>query len=154
MSVVRSESHLLRCFRAIDRAEVETPKVAFPIEVNDVFTWSDGPRSFLLFCAKPDDEPRGIVFHRSTGATPDVAAMCEWCHAVRAYGGVKLLSVSTDERHRIGLYLCSGLACMERARQTPGPDDIVDGATTEQRASRTLARIARFVSGRLGIGSI
>jgi len=150
MSAITSERQLVRCFREIDQPEVELPKqVRYPLDVEDVFVWSEGPRAFLLFRASAEAPPRGIVFHRSTGATPDVAAMCEWCYAVRAHGGVKLLTVHTNERRHVGLYLCSGLACLERARQTPGPDDIQDGLDTEQRVKRTLTRIVAFAQRRL-----
>jgi hypothetical protein len=123
MATLTSEHELARCFRAIDRAEVDvTAAVHFPLTVSDVFTWSSGPRTFLLYSDDAHTSPRGIVFHRSTAPTPDVAAMCEWCYAVRAHGGVKLLTFATDARHSAGLYLCSGLGCLDRARQTPGKD--------------------------------
>ena len=151
MGAIASERQLVRCFREIDQPEVGLPKqVRYPLEVKDVLTWSEGPRTFLLFCAPPDGLPRGVVFHRSTGATPDVAAMCEWCYAVRAHGGVKLLTVIADERHRVGLYLCSGLSCIERARRPPGPDDLGEGLDSEERVSRTLKRIVSFAQRRLG----
>jgi hypothetical protein len=150
MAAITSERELGRCFRAIDRAEVEvTPAVRFPLVVKDVFTWSSGPRTFFLFCDTEGAAPRGIVFHRSTAPTPDVAAMCEWCYAVRAHGGVKLLSFATDARHSAGLYLCSGLGCLDRARQTPSKDDIPEALDGETRARRTLARIAAFAARHL-----
>ncbi|MEO6954735.1 MAG: FBP domain-containing protein [Polyangia bacterium] len=151
MTAIASERQLVRCFREIDQAEVALPKqVQYPLDVTDVFAWSEGPRTFLLFRATADGLPRGVVFHRSTGATPDVAAMCEWCYAVRSHGGVKLLTVSTDDRHRVGLYLCSGLSCLDHARKPPGPDDIQEGLDSEQRVRRTLARIVSFAERRLG----
>ena len=150
MHTVSTEDELLRCFREIDRSEVElSPDLALPLAVDDVVAWAVGPRAFLVFRDRPGARPRGIVFHRNSGSVPDVAAMCEWCHAVRGHGGVKLLSVSTDERHRVGLYLCSDLGCVARARQTPGPDDVPDRLDGNERARRTVRRIAEFASRRL-----
>ena len=93
-------------------------------------------------------EQPGTVDSSQT-CSPDVAAMCEWCHAVRGNGGVKLLSVSTDDRHRVGLYLCSDLGCVARSRQTPGPDDVPDRLDGSERARRTVRRISEFASRRL-----
>jgi FBP C-terminal treble-clef zinc-finger len=150
MAVITTEHQLARCFRAIDRPEVEiTPALHFPLDVKDVVTWSSGPRTFLLFCNDASAAPRGIVFHRSTAPTPDVAAMCEWCYSVRAHGGVKLLSFATDARHSAGLYLCSGLGCLDRARQMPGRDDLPEGLDGAARTRRTLARIAAFAARHL-----
>ncbi|MGZ3407660.1 MAG: FBP domain-containing protein [Polyangia bacterium] len=119
MQTVPSEVELLHCFREIDRADVlVAPDLVFPLEVDDAVAWAVGPRAFLLFCDRPGRPPRGIVFHRNSGAVPDAAAMCEWCHCVRGHGGVKLLSVRSGERRRVGLYLCSDLACVGRGRRT------------------------------------
>ena len=150
MHIVTTEDELLRCFREIDRSEVElSPDLALPLAVDDVVAWAVGPRAFLVFRDRPGARPRGIVFHRNAGSVPDVAAMCEWCHAVRGHGGVKLLSVRTDERHRVGLYLCSDLGCVARARQTPGPDDVPERLDGGERARRAVRRIAEFASRRL-----
>jgi hypothetical protein len=131
METVASEVELLHCFREIDRAEVLlAPELVLPLAVEGAVAWTVGPRAFLLFCDRPGRAPRGIVFHRNSGTVPDVAAMCEWCHAVRIHGGVKLMTVCSDERHRLGLYLCSDLAC-------------VGGA------GRALQRIADFAARRL-----
>ena len=63
-------------------------------------------------------------------------------------GGVKLMSVCSDERHRIGLYLCSDLGCVSRARELPSPDDLPERLPSGERARRTLRRIADFASRR------
>jgi hypothetical protein len=150
MSTLLSEAELLRCFREIDRSEVElAPDLAFPLQLDDVTAWAVGPRAFLVFRDRATAPPRGIVFHRNAGAMPDVVAMCEWCHAVRGHGAVKLLSVRTDERRRVGLYLCSDLGCVSRARELPGPDDIPEQLDGAQRARRTLRRISEFASRRV-----
>ncbi len=148
--MVNSEDELVRCFREIDRAHVElSADVAFPLRVDDAFAWTFGPRAFLLFRDRPEAPLRGIVFHRNAGAMPDVAAMCEWCHAVRAHGGVKLLSVASDDRRRLGLYLCSDLGCVARARELPSPDDVPERLDGAERSRRTLRRISEFASRRL-----
>lgn len=158
MKIVTSESELVGCFREIDRADVLfAPELAFPLVVDDVVAWAVGPRAFLLFVdpiveGRADRPPRGIVFHRNAGAIPDVAAMCEWCHAVRGHGGVKLMSVASGERRSLGLYLCSDLGCVARARALPGLDDPphLDGdARVGERAGRTLQRIFDFAARRL-----
>jgi hypothetical protein len=116
MDMLTSEEELRSCFREIDRAEVELPPdVVFPLQVEGVLSWALGPRAFLLFRDRPGRRPLGMVFHRNSTPTPDMAAMCEWCHVVRANGGVKLMSVSVDPRRFVGLYLCSDLGCASRS---------------------------------------
>jgi len=150
MSTLVSESDLLRCFREIDRPEVElSADLAFPLAIDDVVAWAVGPRAYLVFRDRPTAAPRGIVFHRNSGALPDAAAMCEWCHSVRGNGGVKLMSVHTDDRRRVGLYLCSDLGCVERARAVPSPDDVPERAEGDERARRALRRIAEFAARRI-----
>jgi hypothetical protein len=138
MSIVTTESDLLRCFRKLDRGDVElSPEVCFPLVFGEAFAWAVGPRAFLVFRDRPEAPPRGIVFHRNSGNLPDVAAMCEWCHSVRNHGGVKLLSARTSDRRRIGLYLCSDLSCVSRMGDRMSPDD------------PALRRIADFAARRL-----
>ena len=137
MASVTSESELLDCFRKIDRREVElSPDLALPLTVDDVFAWTVGPRAFLLLRNGPNDRPRGIVFGRNPGVMPTIIAMCDWCHSVRGHGAIKLMSVSIDKHRTIGVYLCSDLGCMARARELPTPNS----------ASRTLTRIREFAS--------
>jgi hypothetical protein len=145
-----SEPELLSCFREIDRDEVElSPELAFPLELDEARAWAVGPRAFLVFRERAGRTPRGMVFHRNSGAMPDAAAMCEWCHAVRGNGGVKLMSVRSDERRRVGLYLCSDLGCIERAGELPRPDDVPERLDGAERARRALRRIAEFASRRV-----
>jgi hypothetical protein len=141
-----TEADLRRCFREIDRDEVElTSDFVFPCVIDDARAWTAGPRAFLVF--RDRGRMRGIVFHRNPGALPDAVAMCEWCHAVRGHGGVKLLSVRTDDRRRVGLYLCADLGCV--TVQPRGPDDIPDGLGGRERARRALARAADLAARRL-----
>jgi FBP C-terminal treble-clef zinc-finger len=154
MSALTSEAELRLLFRETDRDEVElAPELTFPLAVESARTWSVGPRVFLVFRAPADARAgarlRGIVFHRNSGALPDVVAMCEWCHAVRGNGRVKLLSCKTDDRRRLGLYLCSDLACLEPTRDPRGPDDIPDGLDGAERARRALLRAAELAARRL-----
>ena len=156
MSSVHTEAELRACFRDIDRDEVElAPDLPLPFVVDGAFAWAVGPRAFLLFTdgssAKPlaDQRPRGIVFHRNHGGNSDVVAMCDWCHAIRGHGAVKLLSVRADERKRVGLYLCSDLGCLARADEPPGVDDLRDPADRDERATRILQRIRTFASRRI-----
>jgi len=144
MREVATPEELIRCFREIDRADVELPltTLPFPLCFADVLAWSAGPRAFLLY--RDSGRARGIVFHRGSGAVPEAAAMCEWCHTVRSHGGVRLLSVAVDRRRRVGLYLCADLSCLERARELPGPDDLREGLDVKERSRRIVARIARF----------
>src|SRR6478752_1922018 len=102
MSTLNDESELLACFRELDRGDVElAPELSFPLSVADALAWAVGPRAFVLLRPRPNAKPFGIVFHRNSGGLPDVAAMCEWCHAVRRHGGVKLMSVRADDRRRV-----------------------------------------------------
>lgn len=150
MKILASESELLQCFRDIDRAEVElSPDLSLPLEVGDALAWAVGPRAYLLFRDRPGARPRGLVFHRNAGTMPDVVAMCEWCHSVRGHGAVKLLSVWAGERRRVGLYLCSDLGCVARARELPLPDDLHERIDPDARARRTLRRITDFAGRRL-----
>jgi hypothetical protein len=152
MKIVASESELLQCFRDIDRGDVElSPDVSFPLELGDALAWAVGPRAFLVFRDRhrPDARPRGLVFHRNPGTMPDVVAMCEWCHAVRGHGAVKLMSVCAGARRRLGLYLCSDLGCVGRVREVPTPDDLHERFGADERAHRTLGRIVDFASRRL-----
>lgn len=150
MQMLGSDRELLRCFRDIDRDQVElAPELAFPLPLDEALAWAVGPRAYLVFCDRPGARPRGIVFYRNAGALPDAAAMCEWCHAVRGNGAVKLMSVRSDERRRLGLYLCSDLGCVARARELPRPDDLPERLAEGERARRTLARIADFAARRL-----
>ncbi|HEY2747596.1 MAG TPA: FBP domain-containing protein [Polyangia bacterium] len=147
---VRSEAELLSFFREIDRADVElAPDLAFPLPLDGAHAWAVGPRAFLVFQDRDTAPPRGIVFHRNSSALPDAAAMCEWCHAVRGGGRVKLMSARASEHRRVGLYLCADLGCVERARELPAPDDLPEGLDGHERARRALRRIGEFASRRL-----
>jgi hypothetical protein len=148
--LLTSEEALVGCFRPIDQDEVEPPPDAhLPIEVDDCLAWSHGPRAFLIYRDGTDRRPRGIVFHRNQGGVPEAAAMCEWCHAVRRAGGVKLLSVRADQKKRVGLYLCANLDCVAMRSDLPGPDDFDEGLDAEARRARALRRIADFAARRL-----
>jgi len=151
MYSVETESDLVRCFRDVDRAEVELPAdVRMPIAVDPVFSWTFGPRVYLLVRGPSDGLPKGVVFHRNAGPTPDVATMCQWCHRVRNRGGVKLLSVRASRNRWIGQYLCSDLSCLAPSEdEIPSVDGLRETSSREARAARTLARIDEFVSGRL-----
>jgi hypothetical protein len=145
-----SEPELLASFREIDRGDVElADDFRFPLAVDDALAWAIGPRAYIVFRERPSAKLRGLVFHRNSGAQPDAVAMCEWCHAVRGHGGVKLMSVWADERRRLGLYLCSDLGCVSRARELPGTDDLRERVDADERARRALQRIADFAGRRL-----
>jgi hypothetical protein len=151
--VIGSEEQLRDCFRAIDRGEVDAGTLALPIDVDPLFSWSVGPRAFLLFRdrsgTKAGGRPKGIVFRRNNGGIPDVAAMCEWCHVVRGHGAVQLLSAASDERHRVGLYLCADLGCLDKLAEPPGPDDLHEGLDAAARERKILARVSSFAQRRI-----
>ena len=164
MTLVTCDADLKRCFREIDRDEVELPRgLALPLEIEHAMAWAVGSRAFLLFSDRPDRPPRGIVFHRNAGGLPDAAAMCEWCHSVRGSGGVRLMSVKRDERRHVGLYLCSDLGCVSPSREAPGPidgasgppylrrgpSDVPERLDGEERLRRALQRISAFASRRV-----
>ena len=137
MWAVASEAELLGCFRRIDRREVElAPDLTLPLRVDDVFAWTVGPRAFLLFRDGDGDDtqPRGLVFARSSVMSASIVAMCRWCHSVRGQGAIKLMSVSIDRRHSVGVYVCSDLGCLARAREF----------ASTRGESQTLRRIRDF----------
>ena len=135
MVTLTSEAELLDCFRKIDRREVELAEdLTLPLEIEEAFAWTVGPRAFLLFRDRPDAPLRGIVFHRSPGVMQHIVAMCEWCHSVRGHGAIKLMTARADKRRTVGVYICSGLGCVARARELPSPTG----------ASRALGRMQRL----------
>ena len=114
---MHSEEELASAFREIDRGEILlAPELQFPLSFDEALTWAVGPRVFLVFRDRAGGRPRGVVFYRNSGGLPDAAAMCHWCHVVRGHGAVKLMSVRSDERRRVGLYLCSDLSCAVQGR--------------------------------------
>jgi hypothetical protein len=150
MDTVLTEPELLGCFREIDRPEVTlAPELTFPLPLGDALIWTMGPRVFVVLRQRPNARPLGIVFHRNTGGLPDVAAMCEWCHAVRRNAGVTLMSVRADERRRVGLYLCRDIGCLARAHELPAPEDVNDRVDGDERARRTLRRMLDFATRRV-----
>jgi hypothetical protein len=149
MSLLTSETELRSWFREIDRDAVDLPDgLRFPLRVDEGLTWVVGPRAYLLLDSERG-RGRGIVFHRGTEALPQVAAMCEWCHAVRAHARIRLMSVRADERRRLGLYLCSDLGCLTRGTELPEPDDLRERVEADEQRRRTLSRIRDFASRRL-----
>jgi hypothetical protein len=142
-----SDAELLSYFREIDRAEVElAPDLSVPHSIEFASTWSAGPRVFLLFRDRAGAPPRGIVFHCNPGGLPEAVAMCDWCHAVRGHGGVRLMTVRSSDRREVGLYLCSALACVSPVRDAPSPDDLPEGLSGVERAHRALSRISDFAA--------
>jgi hypothetical protein len=90
--------------------------------VHDVFAWSVGPRAFLLFRDGAEAPLRGLVFTRNAGVGAHQVAMCEWCRLSRGAGAIKLMSVAVTRRRSLGLFVCSDLDCLNRARDLPGSD--------------------------------
>lgn len=79
--------------------------------------------------------PRGIVFHRNPGVMAHIVAMCEWCRLCRGQGAIKLMSVRADRRRSLGVFVCSDLRCLSRARDLD-----------PESADRTLRRISDFAN--------
>ena len=141
MDAVTSEAELLDCFRRIDRRDVElAPELTLPLRVDDVFAWTVGPRAFLLYRDGGDAPLRGLVFARNAGMSASIIAMCRWCHSVRGQGAIKLMSVSVDRRHSVGVYVCSDLGCLGRAREFASAHGV----------KQTLRRIRDFAHRCLG----
>ncbi len=148
MNGLRTTGDVLLCFRDIDRQDVDVQGLAFPLDVDPVATWASGPRAYLLLRDHANRAPKGIVFRRNGGTSPDVATMCQWCHRVRAHGGVKLLSVRSSERRWVGQYLCSDLGCLS-SNAAIEPDDLRESLDVDARARRTLERIRAFAARRI-----
>jgi hypothetical protein len=152
MIILRSESELMSCFREMDQAEVELPRdLKFPLKFEDAYTWleSSGARAYLMFQDHLEGLPKGIVFYRSAGPFPDVPAMCDWCHSVRANGAVRILSAKSSLKKRVGLNLCSDLSCVEKARALPGPHDLPEGLGDNEKVKKIVARMSRFAASGL-----
>lgn len=134
-------------FRAIDQDEVYVPPdLKFPIGVRDYLAWTEpsGHRVFLVFVEPYSQEKLGIVFHRTHGTADTPAAMCQWCHAVRAGGAVALLTAAVTKRRRVGLHLCANLNCRENALSTPGIHDFIESISANERVKRILVRMSAF----------
>jgi hypothetical protein len=110
--LISTEEELRRCFREIDRGDVELGELKLPLELGRSLVWTFGARAYLIF-RTPRVSPRGIVFHRESN--PSAVAMCDWCHAQRGQGNVRLLSARSSERRSVGLYLCADLRCVQSA---------------------------------------
>jgi len=55
-----------------------------------------------------------------------------------------------DERHRIGLYLCSDLGCVGRAQEVPAPDDLPERLPAADAKSRAIVEKMRDDEARHG----
>jgi hypothetical protein len=143
---IASENELLESFRPLDRGEVQLPEsFHYPMTVRDYLTWTEpsGHRVYLLFSNRLTNAPLGIVFQRDPSAG-GAAAMCEWCHSVRAGNGVTLLTAAASAQRRVGIPLCRDLSCKEKAEAAPGPDDVPQVAQGRERIRRIVERMADF----------
>lgn len=144
---IASEKELLEVFRPIERDQVELPLgLEFPMGVKDYLAWTEGAgaRVFLVFEEPSTGKALGVVF-RCDQSAGDSASMCEWCHAVRAGDGVKLLTAQAASNRRVGISLCRDLSCKDKAQADPGTDDMPLGPTTaRERTRRILTRMSIF----------
>lgn len=122
----------------------------FPFGVADYLAWVQpaGARVYLIFAEPDTGKTLGVVFRRDqpgSGGGESPAGMCEWCHAVRAGDGVKLLTATASSKRRVGISLCSDLSCKQKALAEPGVDDMpVPGLSDRDRIRKITQRMAAF----------
>lgn len=148
MDLINNPAELVSCFREIDRADVDLHSISLPTVVRDIATWASGARAYLLFRNAQGERLKGLVFHRTHGISPQVATMCQWCHRVRGNGGVKLLTVRSDQRRTVGQYLCCDLSCLT-LDDAADVDGFRETLNIEARNARTRERIRAFAAKRL-----
>jgi len=147
---ISSENELLSSFRAIDLDEVQIPAdFHFPLAIKDYLSWIEpsGHRVYLVLEDTIDGGVKGIVFQRTHGGPDAPASMCQWCHSVRTGGGVALLTATAGPKRRIGLHLCSDLACKEHL--LPGVQDFQESLSVSERKQRLFQRMREFAKRHL-----
>jgi hypothetical protein len=145
MFLIRTDKELMDCFREQDQAEVFIPTdFGLPKVAKDYLTWMEpsGARVYLVFQDETFKAPFGIVLRRDQTAGPSVAAMCDWCHAVRSGNEVGVLTVRTSTKRRIGLSLCRDLSCAEKIRSEPSANDFPVQASVQERIRRLLMKMS------------
>jgi hypothetical protein len=151
MIYINSETELLSAFRLIDREEVQIPRaLQLPLKVDDYVTWIEpsGSRIYLIIEEKKKQLPFGIVFRRDQD-TSGSYGMCEWCHSVRSGNGVALLTATASSHRRVGINLCRDLDCKEKAELPPGPNDIPQLLSSQDRIQKITQRMFNFAKQNL-----
>jgi hypothetical protein len=131
MFLIQNEAELRGFFRELDQPEVIlSEELKFPLKVRDYLHWLEPSqcRVYLVFKDPSFKAPLGLVFRRDQTMGPSVAAMCEWCHAVRSGNEIGILTATCDSKKRIGVSLCRDLS--------PGPNAKGDRKNGEFLATR------------------
>lgn len=139
---IQSEEELLRAFRSRDQKQVVLPKKQnYPIQVQHFFSWAEPSHSYtyLVFKRPNWDEPRGIVFRRSSNQATR-GNMCDWCHAYGSADKISLLSVSVNPKLTLGQYLCTDLDCLDNLETQIG----MTGKNYDTLAEQVCDKISRF----------
>jgi hypothetical protein len=145
MFQIDNESDLKSFFREVDQPEVIlSDDLKFPVRARDYLRWLEpsGNRVYLIFKVPTFKAPLGIVFRRDQALGPAVAAMCEWCHAVRSGNEIGVLTATSSKKKRIGLSLCRDLSCADKIRSAPGANDFSSNASIPLRIERVLEKMA------------
>jgi hypothetical protein len=123
----------------------------FPLDAKDYLAWIEpsGCRVYLVFRGEGFKGPLGISFRRDQTLGPTVAAMCEWCHSVRSGNEIGVLTVTSNQRKRVGLSLCRDLSCADKTRSLPGHNDFQSNEVTQERVRKIIQRMVHFAQREL-----
>jgi hypothetical protein len=147
MFLIQNEAELRGFFRELDQPEVIlSEELKFPLKVRDYLHWLEPSqcRVYLVFKDPSFKAPLGLVFRRDQTMGPSVAAMCEWCHAVRSGNEIGILTATCDSKKRIGVSLCRDLSCAEKIRSTPGTNDFAASSSVQVRMQKVIGKMASF----------
>jgi len=144
---IQSEDELRSCFRDLDQENVFLyHEMKFPLVAKDYLTWVEpsGVRAYLVFQDESFKSPFGLVFRRDQTLGPAVAAMCDWCHAVRSGNEIGIMTATSSSRKRVGVSLCRDLSCATKIREEPGVNDFLSSTSSQERVRRVIQKMASF----------
>lgn len=148
---IKGQTELLNLFREIDRPSVVvSPELSFPMVITDYLTWKEpsGHRTYLVVEDKVGPHPFGIAFEK-TKSSESVPMMCNWCHGVRPASDVALMTVASDKKTRVGLYVCSDFSCKDNILDKPSIHDMRETLGKQEKLRRLHQKIHSFASKEL-----
>jgi len=149
---IATEQELYSYFRPIDRDHVFlSQNLKFPLVFKNYMSWEEpsGHRVYLVFENATTGRPLGVAFRKASAPADSAPVMCEWCHAVRGRGEVRLMTAAASRDRRIGLYLCADLHCEEEITNPPGVNDLRESLSQTERIQRLMERMRVFAKGNL-----
>lgn len=144
---IQSEDELRSCFRDLDQEDIFLDhEMKFPLVAKDYLTWIEpsGVRAYLVIQDEGLKSPFGLVFRRDQTLGPTVAAMCDWCHAVRSGNEIGIMTATSNSRKRVGISLCRDLSCASKIREEPGVNDFLSSTSIQERVRRVIQKMASF----------